>query len=75
MFFCFGLLMGYVLELGEFFLNVDYVVLCQVYEFGKCMVDGGFMVMMGVGSGVMGAVQYGVGCERSFGFNIWLFFE
>ena len=47
----------------------------QAYEFGKRMADGGFMVITGAGSGVMGAAQHGAGRERSFGLNIRLPFE
>lgn len=53
----------------------DHAVSRQAYEFGKRMADGGFMVMTGAGSGVMGAAQHGAGRERSFGLNIRLPFE
>jgi uncharacterized protein (TIGR00730 family) len=39
------------------------------------MTEGGWMVITGAGSGVMGAAQEGAGRERSFGMNIRLPFE
>ena len=44
----------------------------QAYGFGKRMIDIGWMVITGAGSGVMGAAQEGAGRERSFGLNIRL---
>src|SRR4029453_1891664 len=55
--------------------SADHAVSRQAYEFGKRMADGGFMVMTGAGSGVMGSAQHGAGRERSFGLNIRLPFE
>ena len=55
--------------------SADHAVSRQAYEFGKRMADGGFMVMTGAGSGVMGSAQQGAGRERSFGLNIRLPFE
>ena len=44
-------------------------------EFGRRMVDSGWMVITGAGAGIMGAAQEGAGAERSFGLNIRLPFE
>jgi uncharacterized protein (TIGR00730 family) len=44
----------------------------QAHGFGKRMIDVGWMVITGAGSGVMGAAQEGAGRERSFGLNIRL---
>jgi len=44
-------------------------------EFGRRMVEAGWMVVTGAGAGIMGASQEGAGAERSFGLNIRLPFE
>ena len=44
-------------------------------EFGRHMVERGWMVVTGAGAGIMGAAQEGAGGERSFGLNIRLPFE
>jgi uncharacterized protein (TIGR00730 family) len=44
-------------------------------EFGRRMVEEGWMVVTGAGAGIMGASQEGAGAERSFGLNIRLPFE
>ena len=41
-------------------------------RFGERMIEAGWMVITGAGSGVMGAAQQGAGRERSFGLNIRL---
>ena len=50
----------------------EHPVSAQAYTFGKRMIDVGWMVITGAGSGVMGAAQEGAGGERSFGLNIRL---
>jgi uncharacterized protein (TIGR00730 family) len=44
-------------------------------EFGRRMVEEGWMPITGAGAGIMGAAQEGAGGERSFGLNIRLPFE
>jgi hypothetical protein len=44
-------------------------------DFGRRMVESGWMVVTGAGHGIMGAAQEGAGAERSFGLNIRLPFE
>lgn len=44
-------------------------------DFGRRMVEEGWMVVTGAGAGIMGAAQEGAGAERSFGLNIRLPFE
>jgi len=44
-------------------------------DFGRRMVEDGWMVVTGAGAGIMGAAQEGAGAERSFGLNIRLPFE
>ncbi len=45
------------------------------FQFGRRMVQEGWMVVTGAGAGIMGAAQEGAGAERSFGLNIRLPFE
>ena len=53
----------------------DEPVGVAAHEFGRRMVEAGWMVVTGAGAGVMGASQEGAGGERSFGLNIRLPFE
>jgi len=53
----------------------DHPVSQQARRFGKRMIESGWMVITGAGSGIMGAAQEGAGRERSFGVNIRLPFE
>jgi uncharacterized protein (TIGR00730 family) len=53
----------------------DHDIAAQARTFGKRMIESGWMVITGAGSGVMGAAQEGAGRERSFGMNIRLPFE
>ncbi len=50
----------------------EHPVSAQAHGFGKRMIDVGWMVITGAGSGIMGAAQEGAGRERSFGLNIRL---
>lgn len=47
----------------------------QAREFGRRMVEVGWMVITGAGSGVMGGAQEGAGRDQGFGLNIRLPFE
>jgi hypothetical protein len=47
----------------------------QAVDFGKAIVERGYMVITGGGEGIMGAAQRGAGREQSFGLNIRLPFE
>jgi len=47
----------------------------QAAEFGRQVVDAGFMVITGAGSGIMQAGHEGAGSENSFGVNIRLPWE
>jgi uncharacterized protein (TIGR00730 family) len=47
----------------------------QAIEFGKAIVERGYMVITGGGEGIMGAAQRGAGRDNSFGLNIRLPFE
>jgi uncharacterized protein (TIGR00730 family) len=47
----------------------------QARAFGRLLVEAGWMVVTGAGSGVMGGAQAGAGRERSFGLNIRLPWE
>jgi hypothetical protein len=47
----------------------------QAFRFARRIVDEGWMVITGAGSGIMGAAQGGAGREASFGVNIRLPFE
>ena len=44
-------------------------------EFGRRIVEAGYMVITGAADGIMGAAQEGAGREQSFGVNIMLPFE
>lgn len=53
----------------------DHPFTLQAEAFGRRMVEAGWMVVTGAGSGVMGGAQEGAGREKSFGLNIRLPFE
>lgn len=53
----------------------DHPFTLQAEQFGRRMVEAGWMVVTGAGSGVMGGAQEGAGREKSFGLNIRLPFE
>ncbi len=54
---------------------VEHPFSVHAYAFGRRMVEAGWMVVTGAGSGVMGGAQEGAGREKSFGLNIRLPFE
>ena len=60
---------------GSARMPADHPVSRQARSFGKRMIEAGWMVITGAGSGVMGAAQEGAGREQSFGLNIRLPFE
>ena len=53
----------------------DHPFSAQARTLGRRMVEAGWMVVTGAGSGVMGGAQAGAGREKSFGLNIRLPFE
>jgi uncharacterized protein (TIGR00730 family) len=53
----------------------DKVEYQQAVEFGRKIVEAGFMVITGAGSGIMQAGHEGAGPEKSFGVNIRLPWE
>jgi hypothetical protein len=53
----------------------EHPITLQANAFGHRMVEAGWMVITGAGSGVMGGAQAGAGREQSFGLNIRLPFE
>jgi uncharacterized protein (TIGR00730 family) len=55
--------------------HVDEGTYLAAHDFGKLMVESGYMVITGGGEGIMGAAQAGAGRERSFALNIMLPFE
>ncbi|HXJ82011.1 MAG TPA: TIGR00730 family Rossman fold protein [Candidatus Methylomirabilis sp.] len=57
---------------GSARVAADHPVAVQAQAFGQRMIQDGWMVITGAGSGVMGAAQQGAGGERSFGLNIRL---
>jgi uncharacterized protein (TIGR00730 family) len=55
--------------------KVDRAEYQQAAEFGRKMVEAGFMVITGAGGGIMHAGHEGAGAENSFGCNIRLPWE
>ena len=55
--------------------SVDHPFTLQARALSRRMVEAGWMVITGAGSGVMGGAQAGAGREQSFGLNIRLPFE
>ena len=53
----------------------DHPFSVEAGQFGRRMVELGWMVVTGAGSGVMGGATEGAGREKSFGLNIRLPFE
>jgi hypothetical protein len=53
----------------------EHPITLQANDFGHRMVEAGWMVITGAGSGVMGGAQAGAGRGQSFGLNIRLPFE
>ncbi|HET9490966.1 MAG TPA: TIGR00730 family Rossman fold protein [Methylomirabilota bacterium] len=60
---------------GSARISPDEAAAAAAREFGRRMVEQGWMVVTGAGAGIMGAAQEGAGGERSFGLNIRLPFE
>jgi uncharacterized protein (TIGR00730 family) len=60
---------------GSARMQPDVLEYKQAVEFGRKIVEAGFMVITGAGSGIMQAGHEGAGPEKSFGVNIRLPWE
>src|ERR1700722_4925512 len=60
---------------GSARMQPDVLEYKQAVEFGRKIVEAGFMVITGAGSGIMQAGHEGAGLENSFGVNIRLPWE
>jgi uncharacterized protein (TIGR00730 family) len=78
--YCFKVFAGYrgtrkAAIFGSARTRPDHPAYVAAQEFGRRMVESGWMVITGAGSGIMEAGHRGAGRENSFGLNIILPFE
>jgi hypothetical protein len=78
--YCFKLFAGYrgkrkVSVFGSARTRADHPAYAAAVEYGRKMVEAGWMVITGAGGGIMHGGHAGAGRENSFGLNIILPFE
>jgi uncharacterized protein (TIGR00730 family) len=78
--YCFKVFAGYrgkrkAVVFGSARTKPDHPAYIAAEEFGKRIVEAGWMVITGAGSGIMEAGHRGAGRDNSFGLNILLPFE